>query len=84
MGKGQATILLARRAPTIKRWSLDARSERQVACPYGEVEESEGSRSTAAVKSSSRPCLVGIDMTRRIEMDARDMNEPGFTFRRGG
>jgi len=23
----QATILLARRAPTIKRWSLDARSE---------------------------------------------------------
>ena len=31
--RGQATILLARRAPTIKRWSLDARSEGQFACP---------------------------------------------------
>jgi hypothetical protein len=28
----QATILLARRAPTIKRWSLDARSEGRFAC----------------------------------------------------
>jgi len=26
------TVLLARRAPTIKRWSLDARSEEQSAC----------------------------------------------------
>ena len=28
----QATILLARRAPTIKRWSFDARSEGRFAC----------------------------------------------------
>jgi hypothetical protein len=28
----QATILLARRAPTMKRWSLDARSEGRFAC----------------------------------------------------
>jgi hypothetical protein len=28
----QATILLARRAPTIKLWSLDARSEGRFAC----------------------------------------------------
>jgi len=28
----QTTILLARRAPTIKRWSLDARSEGRFAC----------------------------------------------------
>ena len=32
-GSGQATILLARRALTIKRWSLDARSEGRFACP---------------------------------------------------
>jgi hypothetical protein len=31
-GREQATILLARRAPTIKRWSLDARSEGWFAC----------------------------------------------------
>ncbi|MGH7486836.1 MAG: hypothetical protein ACREMY_14730, partial [bacterium] len=31
--RGQATILLARRAPTIKRWSLDARSEGRFAYP---------------------------------------------------
>ena len=31
--RGQATVLLARRATTIQRWSLDARSEGQFACP---------------------------------------------------
>jgi len=31
--RGQATIFLARRAPTIKLWSLDARSEKRFACP---------------------------------------------------
>ncbi len=31
--RGQATILLARRAPTIKQWSLDARSEGPFARP---------------------------------------------------
>ncbi|NOT23321.1 MAG: hypothetical protein HOP22_11465 [Nitrospiraceae bacterium] len=31
--RGRATILLARRAPTMYRWSLDARSEERFACP---------------------------------------------------
>jgi hypothetical protein len=31
--RGQATTLLARRAPTTKRWSLDARSEGWFAHP---------------------------------------------------
>jgi len=51
-GRGQATLLLARRAPTMERWSLDARSEGWFACPYGEVEGSERPRSTAAVEST--------------------------------
>ena len=32
VGRGDPAILLARRAPTIKRWSLDARSEERFAC----------------------------------------------------
>jgi len=36
--RGQAPILLARRAPTIKRWSLDARSKGQPwPFPLGQV-----------------------------------------------
>jgi hypothetical protein len=39
------TVLLARRAPTIKRWSLDARSEETICLlPLGKLGESEGPR----------------------------------------
>ena len=34
----------------MKRWSLDARSEGRFAHSHGEVEESEGSRSTRALE----------------------------------
>jgi hypothetical protein len=40
-GRGsRQTILLARRAPTMKRWSLDARSEGQSGDSPGEIERS--------------------------------------------
>jgi len=34
MRRSRQTVLLARRAPTIKRWSLDARSEEQSAYSF--------------------------------------------------
>ena len=34
MRRSRQTVLLARRAPTIKRWSLDARSEEQSVCSF--------------------------------------------------
>ena len=36
MRRSRQTVLLARRAPTIKRWSLDARSEEQSAYSFWE------------------------------------------------
>jgi hypothetical protein len=36
MRRSRQTVLFARRAPTIKRWSLDARSEEQSACSFWE------------------------------------------------
>ena len=55
MQGSRQTVLLARRAPRINRWSLDARSEEQSAYPLGEVEESGGPRWTRAVGDQPAP-----------------------------
>ena len=55
MLRSRQTVLLARRAPTIKQWSLDARSEEQSAYSFWEIEESEGPRWTRAVEDQSAP-----------------------------
>ena len=47
--RGSQAILLARRAPTIKRWSLDARSKGQPGCPFCEV--ASGSTDAAITES---------------------------------
>ena len=48
--------------------------------PCGEGQESEGPRSTAAVKSSSRPCWLGIEMGKRIQIDTRSGGQYGNSF----
>ena len=70
--RGQATILLARRAPTIKRWSLDARSEGQFACPPVEkVKNQKGLTRRPRSKAPHALARLGIEMEKRIRMDAR-------------
>ena len=61
--------LLARRTRTIRMCSFDARSKGQPGLlPLADVWSG---GSTAAVKSSSRPCLLGIELEKRVRMDAR-------------
>jgi hypothetical protein len=60
-------FLLAERA--IKTCSLDARSKGQPRpLLLKRHRELEGPRSTAAVESSSLPCLVGIEMGKRVHL----------------
>ena len=74
--RGDPAILLARRAPTIKRWSLDARSEGRFACSLMEKVKNQNvlvrhSHSTARAKSSqgrsgSHPECDGVDVRWRV------------------
>jgi hypothetical protein len=56
----------------MKQCSSDARSEGQHGHSSKEkYKELEGPRSTAAVKGSSRPAWLGIELEKKIRMDTR-------------
>jgi hypothetical protein len=76
MKRGRPGILLARRAPTIKRWSLDARSEGRFACSLMEKVKNQNllvrrAHLAARAKSSqgrsgSHPECDGVDVRWRV------------------
>ena len=70
-GGRQPSFVLAERA--IKTCSLDARNEGRLPAPYGEGEESEGSRWTRAVEDPSAP----IPEDERASLEGACVSEDG-------